>query len=249
MNDLDLKLMAYADGELDPEQISEMEDLIEDQPALRQTVLQHRQTSALLRAACAEGYYANSTITLPPRRARSPVRQYAGWAIAATVAGMIGFGGGAFWKGQPTSARDSLVDEVAEYHEIYSRETKHLVEVAAAQSDELTAWLGRRIGRNIDVPDLTGMGLNFAGGRMLVVGGKPVAELMYTRDSGRPIALCISEGDGTTASGTSPIRLDRKGALNLASWNAGHHIFVVVGEAEQTTIHEIARQSQAHISG
>jgi anti-sigma factor RsiW len=249
MKDLDTMLMAYADGELDGEQVLEVEALIAAQPAVRRTIEQHQQATALLRAACAEGFYASGHINLPRPSVRPRLRHYAGWAIAATVAGIIGFGGGTLWKTDFSSPRDRLVAEVAEYHEVFSHETKHLVEIPASQTDELTAWLGNRIGRNINVPDLTRLGLQFAGGRMLVVDGRPIAELMYTRDAGGPIALCIAGSEDAPTSALASIQLDRKGDLTLASWYSGQHTFVVVGEADDTTIRDIARQSLSQIAG
>lgn len=249
MKVLDNMLMAYADGELDGEQVLEVEALIATQPAVRRTIERHQQTTASLRAACAEGFYASGHINLPRPSVRPRLRHYAGWAIAATVAGIMGFSGGTVWKSDFSSPRDRLVAEVAEYHEVFSHETKHLVEIPASQSDELKTWLGNRIGRNINVPDLNRLGLQFAGGRMLVVDGKPIAELMYTRDSGGPIALCIAESGGAPTSALASIQLDRKGALTLASWYSGQHTFVVVGEADETTIRDVARQSLPQIAG
>ncbi len=135
----------------------------------------------------------------------------------------VGFGGGVVSSNLMTSERQHLVDEVAEYHAVQSRETRHLVEVPATQTDDLTTWLGRRLDRHLAVPDLTQAGLNFAGGRMVVIDRKPAATFIYTRDNGPPVAICIIKSGGTA----SGVRIDRRGALNLSSWTDGtytlHH--------------------------
>lgn len=249
MEDLDLMLMAYADGELAPEQVAEVEALIAAEPGLNDPVDQHRRTTAVLRAACADAFYAGTALSLPSPHRQPALRTYAGWAIAATVAGILGFGGGTFWSGGMTSARDRLVAEVADYHAIFSHESDHLVEIPASRSTELTAWLGSRVGRTIAAPDLTEMGLTFAGGRMLVVEGKPVAELMYTRANGLPIALCVAETDAAPTNDPDALRIDRRDELTLASWQTGKHTFVVVGAADPKTIGNIARQSRTQIAG
>jgi hypothetical protein len=65
------------------------------------------------------------------------------WGLAASLVAVItAFGGGAMWGGRAPSERADLLEEVAGYHQIYSRETRHLVEVPADQIEELTAWLG-----------------------------------------------------------------------------------------------------------
>src|SRR5260221_8655550 len=155
-----------------------------------------RETAALLRHGCAERFFAG-TGAVP------------GWAIATSLAAVIvGFGGGVSWSVKAPSERAELIEDVVEYHEFFSRETQHLVEVPADQMEELTAWLGERVGRDIKVPDLTVAGLRFAGGRMLVVNDHPVAALMYTRDEGLPIALHVSRIQG----GDKGISFEQRGA-------------------------------------
>lgn len=249
MDDLEQALIAYVDGELDPRDVLELEERLAQDPALRARVQEYRDGAALLRAACAENFYADGMahLLLPRREAPIPskrrvFRRPVVWAAAACLlAGVFGFGGGAYWAGSSATARDLLLSEVAEYHDIYARETKHLVELGADRADELFAWLSERLNRPVSAPDLSAAGLQFAGGRMLVVGGKPVAELMYTRANGRPIAFCITEGGGKAAA----MRIDERGHLRLASWDDGRHTFVVVGEMDRASLQRVASYAAA----
>ncbi len=59
MTNIELRLMAYVDGELDAEEAREVEALIAADPEARRTVAKFREAAALLRAACAEGFYAD----------------------------------------------------------------------------------------------------------------------------------------------------------------------------------------------
>lgn len=249
MEDLEQTLIAYVDGELDPAEVLELEDHLARDPSLRARVQDYRDGAALLRAACAENFYADGMahLLLPRREAPAPIRRAAlrrpvVWAAAACLlAGVFGFGGGAYWSGTSASARDTLLTEVAEYHDVYARETKHLVELGTDRADELFAWLGERLNRPVSAPDLTAAGLHFAGGRMLVVGGKPVAELMYTRENGRPIAFCITPGDGKP----SAMRVDERGHMRLVSWDDGRYTFVVVGEMDRASLQRVASYAAA----
>src|SRR5205807_886539 len=100
---------------------------------------------------CLSGVAAAKHLAAQPRT-RAFLR--CGAALAASVGlAIIAFGGGATWAGRQTMY-DDLVDEVASYHQIYSRETRHLVEVPADQADHLAAWLGKRLERKLVVPDL-----------------------------------------------------------------------------------------------
>jgi anti-sigma factor RsiW len=242
MTNNDLRLMAYVDGELDAEAAREVEALIAADPEARRTVAKYREAAALLRAACAEGFYADGTVRVPPAPVRPmlrAVRRFASYAAVAAIAAIIGFGGGVLSTNVATSQRQHLVDEVADYHAVQSHETKHLVEVPAAEADDLTTWLGRRLERRLAVPDLTPVGLHFAGGRMVVIDRKPVAALIYTRDSGLPVALCIIREDGTSSS----VRIDRRGTQNLASWSDGTYTYIVAGDLSAAEAQAIAERA------
>ena len=126
--------------------------------------------------------------------------------------------------------------EVAGNHAIYSRETKHLVEVPAEQIEHLQMWLATRLHGEFAVPDLAKLGLSFAGGRMLVLGAQPAAQLMYTREHGLPVGICVREIVGAASSAS----FEARGPLRLASWRKDGYLYVVVGELTDSEIHAIA---------
>ena len=243
--DMDAMLVAYADGELDETSVAEVEAYLAASPTAQRTLAIYRETAALLRAAFPESRYAHGNVpgndrqsgTVPkPSRHGLRLPRYT-WAVAASlVMGMIGYAAGAFWPGLIESERARMLDEVAEYHSIYSRETVHLVEVPATQEDHLKAWLGKRVNASLVIPNFNQDGLTFAGGRLVVLDGAPVAELMYTRPTGLPIAFCILSHMGQP----STISVERRGKLNLATWDDGSHSYFVVGEADPATIHGLA---------
>jgi anti-sigma factor RsiW len=223
-------LSAYVDGELDAAAIAEVEQLLAQDPQARRTVETHRETSALLRAAFAEPLFnpgAERLLHTPPPRRTTP-RSIATAIAASVLACIIGFGGGLLWSGHDGNPRMALLDEVTEYHQVFSRETTHLVEVPASQPDEIRRWLGHRIERRLDIPDLTQAGLAFSGARLQVVDGKPVATLYYTRDRGAPIALCLTQFEGAV----EPLQVERRNGMRIASWFDGHFAYLLVGDLE-----------------
>jgi anti-sigma factor RsiW len=131
-------------------------------------------------------------------------------------------------RGQAVVAEDGfdhVAEEIASYHQVYARETDHLVEVPASHKAELEAWLGARLKRPLHVPDLTAEGLSFAGGRLLVVDDNPVAQLIYLRPGVAPSALCITFGE---AEKQSLHVVEHKG-MHLAIWQADSYAYVFVG--------------------
>ena len=240
----DTDLMAYADGELGADAARAVEAMVGSDPSASAKVEMFRQTSILLKAACAEGFYSTGLdhLRAPSRPPRAVGRRFAA-AAACLAAGVAGFGGAKLLY-SPASARDALLNEVAEYHEVFSREGPHLVEVPAEKSAELQEWLGQRLGRKLPVPDLSTVGMRFAGGRMLVVDGKPVAELMYVRPVGLPVAICVTPLDGAA----EPLRMDTKHGMRLASWLDGRHAYVVVGDLDEKTATGVAELAAAQFS-
>lgn len=264
MTDMDSLLVAYADGELDEPAAHAVEAWLADNPEGQNTLAIHRETASLLRAAFSESLYARDAeallpstrpqpilssqraarLSMPsPARARPSMAPY-GWALAASILmGVTGYGTGAFWPDLLISARDRMMTEVAEYHAVYSRETVHLVEVPAAQSDHLKMWLGKRVNRTLVIPDFKEAGLTFAGGRMVVLDGSPVAELMYTREKGLPIAFCVFYRKGKP----DGIVMGQRGAMHLAAWDDGSHSYIVVGEADPATLRGLAVMAQKQL--
>lgn len=230
-------LVAYVDGELDESRRSQVEALLAADPNARETVRVYRETAQLLRAA-----YGTEAAARPATAVRRQRVSY-GWAATALAACVAGFVAGAAWASWPKSPGVEFAAEVAEYHEVFARETRHLVEVPAADMSELTQWLGKRLDRRLEVPDLTSEGLRFAGARMLVVGGRPVAQLMYTRAEGLPMALCVTKLEG----GARPIQEERFGAQSAALWQDGGYGYVVVGEAAPGVLRAVARDAAGQL--
>jgi anti-sigma factor RsiW len=231
--DLDIFLAAYADGELDEARTAEVEALLAGDAAARETVAKHRETAALLRAAFADSQFRAAAEALPMRR-RSRFRVPGIlWAVAASVLlGVLGYGAGAlgprFFAAQP----DAMMAEVAQDHAVYSRETVHLVEVPADQAEHLKAWLGKRVNSTLIIPDFAKQGLTFAGGRLVVLEGEPVAELIYTRANGMPIAYYVVARSGT---GGATVQ-KRLGDTCVATWNDGGHSYFLAGDADSAPL-------------
>src|SRR5918912_305221 len=129
-NDWDIVLGAYVDGQLDPAEVKVVERYIAANPCARETVRIYRETTASLRAACAESFYTDFPDALrgaieKPWRG-TPLRVSLAVSAALLLVG-LGFLGG-WLVASPASDSGGLVDEVVEYHRVFARETKHLVE-------------------------------------------------------------------------------------------------------------------------
>jgi anti-sigma factor RsiW len=241
-------LMAYVDDELEPAVRQQVAQAIEHDSEAKEKIRLFRLSASLVRAALSDPAYLE--VSSGARRALAAPRASALFtrrnAISAMAASLLAV---AFTGGYALGLRggdrgpdfgDRLLDEVADYHVIYARETEHQVEVAAPRADHIEAWLGDRLHRSLHVPDLSGNGYNFAGARLLVVDGQPVAQLLY-RAPGRPqkpLGLCISFG----APGIEPARSDFRNGLNEVLWRRNGYSYILVGWESGTFLSNLATE-------
>jgi len=241
----DTVLVAFVDGELDESTARSVEAAMEQDPETRHRVHLLRQSASLAGAVFRQPQYeqvspklAKFTASTRPRMAHfRPSLRFALPVAASIVAAVIGFGVGA-WYGAAQSDFDHLLDEVAEYHVVYAREREHQVEVTADRLDEIQSWLGARLGRKLVVPDLSDRGLTFRGARLLVVGRRPVAQLVYNFPGrpDRPFAICITAGPANDV----PLRTHTDDGLNLALWARNGFVYVLAGWIDQSLLTGLA---------
>ncbi|AHD11980.1 anti-sigma factor family protein [Phaeobacter gallaeciensis] len=167
--------------------------------------------------------------------------------LAAGLAVFVLGGIGGYWLKEvaapvvmtPTrSVAAGWLSDIADYHAIYASETRHLVEVPAAEADHLRRWLTKTVEVAFAIPDLSAFGLTFEGGRLLVANGAPVGQLMYRRVDGTVIALCLQAGD--TPQGEAFATRTMRG-FDFISWNGEGGKFVLIGPEGQPGLAAIAR--------
>jgi anti-sigma factor RsiW len=118
-------------------------------------------------------------------------RQFARIAAAVALLVVGGIGGWAardFLPALTSSASavlaSSVFDDAIAAHRTFSVETRHPVEVGASEEAHLVQWLSKRLGHRLIVPDLTGLGFQLIGGRLLPADNGPAAWFMYEDGKG-----------------------------------------------------------------
>jgi anti-sigma factor RsiW len=240
------ELHAWLDGELPFGRRAAVGAYLDAHPEERRRLEAYRADGeALARAFLVEATQSPSVRPPSARQRRAPRR--IGWAVAAGVlVAVCGFAGGRFAaRVSPTPRYAELLEEITGYHLVYARETRHLVEVPAAERDELVAWLSGRLGRKLVIPDLSPDGFTFAGGRMLVINHRPVAQLLYTRPGDLPLGICVTQFPESPAHLTVE---DREG-LRIASWGDQGYAYVVVGDLSDDGTRRLANRIAASVRG
>jgi anti-sigma factor RsiW len=241
----DLILSAFVDGELDAVTLGEVREAIEGDPVAQRKVRQLKETTSLIRAVYAQPRYRTASARQADvfgRAARS-AKWRAAMMIAASLALLVGLGGGItaqrYWLAPQGTFNERLLEEVADYHVQYAKETEHQVEVGYDRVAEIEQWLGGRLSRPLHVPDLSHEGLNFAGGRLLVVDGNPVAQLTYHRGGhpDEPLAICIAYGPPEES---RPSFSSRSGLGELI-WRHEGYTYILVGWEDRAALETLAK--------
>jgi len=251
MTDLSMKLSAYLDGELDEAEAKAVEEILARDPAARAELDALVAADAAAQEAFESELEAPVPFALAQQIRDTPVQETTApkarpvWgAIAASLVFFVlgGLGGFAIrGESSPPQTAGWLVD-IADYHAVYASQGRHLVEVGAEEADHIETWLGNTVGAAFRIPDLSGFGLTFEGGRLLVANSRPVAQLMYRAADGTVVALCLQRS--TRDPVETPVFLSQTiNGFDFVSWTADGADYVVIGPEGQPDLGVIATQA------
>ena len=205
----------------------------------------------LLAAARGETLTATEAeiVELRPRRASLSAPPSARWYVQlAAAAGLFGLvvGGGVGYLGNgmlrpaavptdrqvQTAALNNWLDNAAgDYKLIVNAGGSSLVDVpATGDNGDVLQKISQSLPQQVRLPDLKPWGLSFQGARLVVVDGKPAAQLVYTTDNKAigPLALII----GSTKQPDIPPTFEKRQDLNLLYWRHQGRASVLVGQSE-----------------
>jgi anti-sigma factor RsiW len=189
---VDDDLHAFVDGQLAPGRRAEVEAALARDPELAARAAAYRAQNALLR----EGLDSWLDEPVPARLIAAAGPHGARWRwlpwMATAAALVIGVALG--WSGRDyILAREGVpttfAREAAFAHAIYSADARRPVEVSANEAQGLVTWLTRRTGHTALAPDLTSVGFELVGGRLLAGNEKPTALLMYENAAKQRLTL------------------------------------------------------------
>lgn len=183
------------------------------------------------------------------------------WALpmAAALAGIaIGLGVGhvdGIGELAPLSSanlshqRDAWLDQVVNFHKVYTRiyegQDRALVDFGGEDFPQLESWFGERLKRDLKVPDLMALGHTLQGGRLLVVGGRPAAQIVYVSADAKPLALSILPQPGRDR----PPAFEKRSGVNVLHWRIADYSYALIGTADREVMHKIADLVAPALSG
>lgn len=242
-------LHGYADGQLPPGRAAEVEAYIAAHPSAARQVEDYRAINAALHRAL-DGVLDEpipaAHMDVAQRRRPRPTL-----AVAALVASLlIGLAGGWFLNDRLSADRLAIAElagRATAAYLVYAPEKRHPVEVSAADSDHLKAWLSNRMGMTFRLPRLSELGFALVGGRLMAGNGTPAALLMYEDAGNRRLVLYVSRNP--PVGGQPDMRYRRDAEAGVVYWTDGATGFGISGNFSESELMPAAQVVRAQFSG
>ncbi|MER2269817.1 anti-sigma factor family protein [Methylobacterium oxalidis] len=243
-------LQAWIDGRLDPERQEAVHAMLADEPELARRLGDYRTTQEALRARlrfkAAEPIPARlriDSILAAQRRARK------NWLSATAAACLwLVLGGIAGWAAHDIFTSDgrlsfgprwsAMAQEAIDAHRTFAVEVVHPVEVRASEQAHLKQWVSKRLGRSLQIPDLTSLGLHLVGGRVLPAGQNIAAQFMFEDDARNRVTVYVSTGQA----GADDLSFERRGDVQSFYWTEHGSGYAVVGTIDRARLQAVAEQ-------
>lgn len=246
-------LLAYADGNLSPERMAEVETKVTCSPELAARL-------AAMRVSVLPYGAAYEAQPLPPVPARLKARiddlieadsrrqqaRRSSWPrlVTAFAAGVVCCA--VSWTLLSTERPLTLtargvspwIQAVADYQQLYSRETVANVTEDHQLSERVISGLRVADGMSVRVPDLHSAGLTFKRVQRLSFHQQPVVQMVYLPEHGDPIALCVTR-DVRADEDPHAQQIDE---LNAVTWRRGNLGYVLLGKAPTQSMLGVAQR-------
>jgi anti-sigma factor RsiW len=234
------ELHAHVDGHLPEARCAEIETYLganaDDAQRVRQWHEQNRALHEMFDPVLDEPVPAHLRMRDSRNRMR-PLMRYA--AVVAWFA-VGGFGGWYLHDYSLAKSVDTIAfaQRAAIAHIVYSPEVRHPVEVGADQEAHLVAWLSKRLGGNLKVPQLAPLGYNLVGGRLLPGNQGPVAQFMFQDGTGQRLTLYVRNGAGDTKE--TAFRYAQERGVSVFYWVDGKFGYALSGDIEKADLLRVA---------
>lgn len=144
----------------------------------------------------------------------------------------------------PTMARQAAIA-----HATFSPEVLHPVEVPATQEAHLTAWLSKRLGRELRVPHLAPQGYALVGGRLLpdASAAQPAAQFMYETRDGQRLTLYVSVQSGAAEKDTA-FRYAQENNIGVFYWVDRGFGYALSGDTAKSQLLAVAEAAYKQLN-
>lgn len=137
--------------------------------------------------------------------------------------------------GDPVKA---WLDDVASHYRLFSRQSRHLVEVPASESAHIVEWLMATTGLSFRIPDLSSEQLTFQGARLFSAGGRPVGQLIYQNRDGEVISIAFTKFIAPMQD--QDMREIIRDDIGMVTWQGMQANYVLIGPSSDAFLESLA---------
>ena len=231
------ELHAYVDGQLDPVRVAEIEAHLAASSQDLMRVEAYRKQNQTLHALFDPTLDEPLSGALQRRHRPRPQWQRYAAAVGTLALGMVlGFG----LRGviAPDLGPMALAKQAAFAHVAFVPEVLHPVEVSAKQETHLVNWLSKRLGGDVRSPNLSSVGFELMGGRLLPGETGPAAQFMYQDNRGQRLTLYVkreSAHDAETA-----FRFTKEKGVSVFYWIDRDFGYALSGDLPKADLLKVA---------
>ncbi len=247
-------LHAYVDKQLAEDKLQAVEAFIKENPEIDKKVAQWQQQNEAINA-----FFTKDDFTTIPEKltldhlktSQSTQRtsinntQNRPWyySLAAslllmTISAMAG------WTAKSLSHASrpngvNFVNSAISAYQVFSVEKQHPVEISADKQNHLVAWLSKRIGHPLQLPDLQKFNYKLLGGRLLSMQkGRPAAQFMFENKQGKRLTLLVSKNPSYHDLGFN-MKKDNK--INTFYWMDSNVAYSITGEINIDKLRQLSK--------
>jgi anti-sigma factor RsiW len=246
------ELHAYIDGEVPADRQGAVEAWLASHPDDMTRVSAWRAQADAIRSRY--GAVVNEPVPARFDVERLGRRPWPWRAVAAAAAVAFLIGGSAGWFGRDAlgaagggdrSPFQAFTNDAVDAYNLYVVEVRHPVEVPAADAEHMVQWLSKRVGYQLQAPDLEKVGLKLVGGRLLPGPTGPAAFFMYEAPSGERYTIyCARSNAPNTA-----LRYNDLGKATAVYWANNDIAYVVSGKGDRGRLNDVAMAAYEQIDG
>lgn len=228
-------LRAYLEGTIDQDQANAIETAVADDPDLEARLMALDPFAPVVQSVFEKVPAEVPEVVLPEPMADAAPQQGAGlWRLTAVAASVAVLAVSAtFWMTRPQPL--GWAEQAAIYQSLYVPDTIASLDNSdpsiAAQFAQAEEQLGRSLNRET-LAALPGMELKRA--QVLSFKGKPLIQVVFADEKGRPFAFCIiRQGEGAPE---KDVKLAVLSGLATATWAQDGYGYMLIGNNEQTEL-------------
>lgn len=248
-------LQAYVDQALDGHRAAEVAAYLADHPEVAARIADYAQHRQLLRDALApiarEPVPAELNLAnlIEERQAKKGAhrRAFAWQAIAATLLVTVGGVGGWSMRGAAMRASHgipALTQEAFDSYAVYAPDNDRPVEIQASDRGRLVGWGSQRLNRPVNVPDLSGAGFRFLGGRVVPTPHGPALMYMFDNQKGVRIVMLVRN---MAIDRNEPMSWRDGGSVGSVSWSRDGTGFSLVGPLAAPSLRSVAERARVQL--